>query len=67
MEIWVVGIDLGKSVFRLVGMDGHGNAVVRKRLSPSQKNPLNSFPKHTRNSLLSHTSVIPLFPPTVDT
>lgn len=36
MEMQVVGIDLGKSVFHLVGMDQHGKVVVRKRLSRSQ-------------------------------
>jgi hypothetical protein len=29
MEIRVIGIDLGKSVFHLVGMDKHGKVVVR--------------------------------------
>ena len=36
MEIHVIGIDLGKSVFHLVGMDQHGKVVTRKRLSCSQ-------------------------------
>jgi transposase len=36
MEIRVIGIDLGKSVFHLVGMDKHGKVAARKRLSRSQ-------------------------------
>ena len=36
MEIRVIGIDLGKSVFHLVGMDKYGKVVARKRLSRSQ-------------------------------
>ena len=36
MEMKVIGIDLGKSVFHLVGMDQHGKVVARKRLSRSQ-------------------------------
>jgi hypothetical protein len=36
MEIRVIGIDLGKSVFHLVGMDQHGKVVTRKRFSRSQ-------------------------------
>ena len=36
MEMRVIGIDLGKSVFHLVGMDEHGKIVARKRLSRSQ-------------------------------
>jgi transposase len=36
MQVRVIGIDLGKSVFHLVGMDVHGKIVARKRLSRSQ-------------------------------
>ena len=36
MQIQVIGIDLGKSVFHLVGMDKHGKVEARKRLSRSQ-------------------------------
>lgn len=36
MEMRVVGIDLGKSVFHLVGMDQHGKVVARRQLSRSQ-------------------------------
>ena len=31
MEIHVVGIDLGKTLFHLVGLDATGRVVVRKR------------------------------------
>jgi transposase len=36
METQIIGIDLGKSVFHLVGMDKQGKVVVRERLSRSQ-------------------------------
>jgi transposase len=36
MEMRVIGIDLGKSAFHVVGMDQRGKVVVRKRLSRSQ-------------------------------
>jgi len=36
MKLHVVGIDLGKTVFHLVGMDSTGKVVVRKRCSRRQ-------------------------------
>ena len=33
MELHTIGIDLGKTVFHLVGLNLRGEAVVRKRLS----------------------------------
>ena len=36
MEIQAVGIDLGKTLFHLVGVDASGSVVVRKRCSRSQ-------------------------------
>src|ERR1700692_2980355 len=36
MEIHAIGIDLGKTLFHLVGVDSRGNVVVRKRCSRSQ-------------------------------
>lgn len=36
MEIHVIGIDLGKTVFHLVGVDRSGTVVVRKRCSRTQ-------------------------------
>ena len=36
MELHAIGIDLGKTLFHLVGVDSSGNVVVRKRCSRSQ-------------------------------
>ncbi len=36
MEIYAIGIDLGKTVFHLVGLDREGKAVVRKKCSRNQ-------------------------------
>ena len=36
MNICTVGIDLGKTVFNLIGMDTNGKIVLRKRMSRSQ-------------------------------
>ena len=36
MEIQAIGIDLGKTLFHLVGVDAVGNVVVRKRCSRTQ-------------------------------
>ena len=36
MEIHAIGIDLGKTLFHLVGVDSFGTVVVRKRCSRSQ-------------------------------
>jgi transposase len=36
MNVRVIGIDLGKTVFHLVGMDDHGNVVLKKRFSRTQ-------------------------------
>ena len=36
MEIHTIGIDLGKTLFHLVGVDSGGTVVVRKRCSRSQ-------------------------------
>lgn len=36
MNVRVIGIDLGKTVFHLVGMDEHGSIVLKKRLSRPQ-------------------------------
>jgi transposase len=35
-KLSVLGIDLAKQVFHLVGLDEHGKIVVRKRLDRSQ-------------------------------
>ena len=36
MDIQVVGIDLGKTLFHLVGLDTTGRVVIRKRCSRTQ-------------------------------
>ena len=36
MEIRTIGIDLGKTVFHLVGLNARGEVVVRKKCSRSQ-------------------------------
>ena len=36
MEIHTIGIDLGKTVFHLVGLNEQGEVVVRKRFSRAQ-------------------------------
>jgi len=36
MEVHAIGIDLGKTLFHLVGVDECGNVVVRKRCSRTQ-------------------------------
>ena len=36
MNIQALGIDLGKNVFHLVGLDSSGQVVVRKRCSRTQ-------------------------------
>ena len=36
MKVKVLGIDLGKTVFHLIGMDEHGKIVLKKRYSRSQ-------------------------------
>ena len=36
MEIHTIGIDLGKTVFHLVGLDTRGEVVVRKKCSRDQ-------------------------------
>src|SRR3989441_9090886 len=36
MELHTIGIDLGKTVFHLVGLNRHGDVVVRKKFSRTQ-------------------------------
>ena len=36
MNVRVIGIDLGKTIFHQVGMDDHGNLVLKKRFSRTQ-------------------------------
>jgi transposase len=37
MKLHVLGIDLGKTVFHLVGLDSTGRLVIRKRYSRRQR------------------------------
>ena len=39
MELHTIGIDLGKTVFHLVGLDLQGGVVVRKRFSRAYSSP----------------------------
>jgi transposase len=43
MELHAIGIDLGKTLFHLVGLDSSGNVIVRKRCSRTE------LLKHTAN------------------
>ena len=36
MEIYTIGIDIGKTVFNLVGLSVQGEVVVRKKFSRKQ-------------------------------
>ncbi|HVI78703.1 MAG TPA: IS110 family transposase [Candidatus Acidoferrum sp.] len=36
MELHTIGIDLGKTVFHFVGLDNHGQVIVRKKFSRTQ-------------------------------
>ena len=36
MEIRTIGIDLGKTVFHLIGVNARGEVVVRKKCSRTQ-------------------------------
>ena len=36
MEIDTIGIDLGKTVFHLVGLDKQGEIVIRKKFARTQ-------------------------------
>ncbi len=36
MKLTTVGIDLAKNVFQVHGIDGHGKAVLKKRLRRDQ-------------------------------
>jgi len=56
MKLHVVGIDLGKTVFHLVGMDSTGKVVVRKRCSRRQLLNLFAIPPHHKGILLHERS-----------
>ena len=48
MKIHALGIDLGKTVFHLVGLDASGQVVVRKRSSPGYYRRSDSLPPGMR-------------------
>jgi hypothetical protein len=45
MQLHTIGIDLGKTVFHLVGLDLHGGVVVRKKFSRKQLLHFHSEPQ----------------------
>jgi transposase len=49
MKIYALGIDLGKTVFHLVGLDASGQMVVRKRCSRTK---LLTFTAHLQVQLI---------------
>ena len=51
MKVRTIGIDLGKTVFHVVGLDEPGNVVVKKRLS--------------RKQLIRYAANVPIVPPTL--
>ena len=51
MEIRTIGIDLGKTVFHLVGVNARGEVVVRKKCSRTQ---LLRFTSNLRECLDRH-------------
>jgi hypothetical protein len=56
MKIYALGIDLGKTVFHLVGLDTSGQVVVRKRCSRTQ---LLAFTLTSGSQSASQTPVAP--------
>ncbi len=57
MKIYALGIDLGKTVFHLVGLDASGQVVVRKRCSRTQ---LLAFTANLQVQLLAWRPVVGL-------
>jgi pyruvate-ferredoxin/flavodoxin oxidoreductase len=54
MKIYALGIDLGKTVFHLVGLDASGQVVVRKRCSCTQ---LPAFTANLQVQLISMEAI----------
>ena len=50
MELHTIGIDLGKTVFHLVGLDLHGEVVVRKKFSRTQLLRFTANVRHLQRS-----------------
>ena len=57
MKLHVVGIDLGKTVFHLVGLDSTGKAVIRKKCSRTQ---LLAFTANLQVQLIGMEAVVEL-------
>jgi hypothetical protein len=54
MELYTIGIDLGKTVFHLVGLNLRGEVVVRKKFSRKQLVDSFRFADHTPGTGPSH-------------
>ena len=60
MNLHVLGIDLGKTVFHLVGLDSTGRVVIRKRCSRTQLLAFNAnslFSEQEKRSRMRLTEV----------
>lgn len=53
MKLHVIGIDLGKTVFHLVGLDSTGRVAIRKKCSRTQ---LLAFPANLEVQLIGMES-----------
>ena len=58
MELHTIGIDLGKTVFHLVGLNLRGEVVVRKKFSRKQ---LLHFTANLRGGTGMEACVVPIF------
>jgi transposase len=47
MKLHVLGIDLGKTSFHLVGLDSAGSVVIRRKCSRKQFRPFGDFPMYS--------------------
>jgi transposase len=56
MELFTLGIDLGKTTFHLVGMNQRGEVVLRKRFSRSQ---LLHFTANLKVDLIGMEALLP--------
>ena len=66
MEIHTLGIDLGKTIFHLVGLNAAGEVVLRKKCSPPVREALSHppFGPSNRFVLSQDASCPPLQAPT---
>jgi len=58
MEIHTIGIDLGKTIFHLVGLNSRGEVVVRKKFSRLQ---LLRFTANRQVCLIGMDAEVPTF------